>query len=186
MLEESYPQYANFKRRVILPAIKELNETGYFEIDIKENKVGRRVDSIDFVVRDLDKRKYFTKDDKKDIVTVVEDRIVDNKAVEVEEYLVAKDIAIDYSELYIPDESVFTKGTLRSFKMDFSTVDFRNKYMERAFNDAIMITMDRDDVENIKATSYKFFKGCLENKVYEYGVEEQEEIKHKQELEIHW
>jgi len=70
--------------------------------------------------------------------------------------------------------------------MDFSTVDFSNKYMERAFNDAIMITMDRDDVGTIKAPLYKFFKGCLDNKVYEYGVKEQEEIKHKEELKIHW
>ncbi|MGL4450774.1 MAG: replication initiation protein, partial [Sarcina sp.] len=61
-IDEKYNLYGDFKRRVILPAIKELNETGYFKIDIKENKVGRKVYSIDFIVKDLDKRKYFTKD----------------------------------------------------------------------------------------------------------------------------
>ncbi|MGL4914229.1 MAG: replication initiation protein, partial [Romboutsia sp.] len=50
MIEDKYDRYNDFKRRVILPAIKELNETGYFEIGIKENKVGRKVDSIDFIV----------------------------------------------------------------------------------------------------------------------------------------
>ncbi|MDU6248943.1 MAG: replication initiation protein, partial [Paeniclostridium sordellii] len=52
MIENKYDRYNDFKRRVILPAIKELNDTGYFEIDIKENKVGRKVDSIDFIVKD--------------------------------------------------------------------------------------------------------------------------------------
>ena len=55
MLDENYSEYGNFKRRVILPAIKELNKTNFFKIDIKENKVGRKVESIDFIVDDFDK-----------------------------------------------------------------------------------------------------------------------------------
>lgn len=43
-----------------IPAdIKEINETGYFKIDIKENKVGRKVDSIDFIVKFFDKKENF-------------------------------------------------------------------------------------------------------------------------------
>ncbi|MGL5749509.1 MAG: replication initiation protein, partial [Paraclostridium sp.] len=45
-LEGKYGDYNTFKRRVILPAIKALVDIGCFEIDIKENKVGRKVDSI--------------------------------------------------------------------------------------------------------------------------------------------
>ncbi|MGL5694007.1 MAG: hypothetical protein ACRCXA_08010 [Peptostreptococcaceae bacterium] len=142
MLEESYPQYANLKRRVILPAIKELNETGYFEIDIKENKVGRKIEYIDFIVNDL--------------------------------------------EVFVPDETLFTKGTLRSFKKDFKETDFKNKYMEKAFDDAVMVTLDRDDVENIKATSYKFFKSTLDNKIDEYKLEEEKDIEHKKNLDMYW
>ena len=37
MLEDKYIEYRDFKRRVINPAIKELNNTGYFEIELKEN-----------------------------------------------------------------------------------------------------------------------------------------------------
>ncbi|OOB74923.1 hypothetical protein AXF41_14575 [Clostridium haemolyticum] len=48
MLDGNYPEYGNFKRRVIVPAIKELNKTGFFEIDFKEVKQGRKVVSIDF------------------------------------------------------------------------------------------------------------------------------------------
>ncbi|MGL5749363.1 MAG: replication initiation protein, partial [Paraclostridium sp.] len=80
----------------------------------------------------------------------------------------------------------FTKGTLRSFKKDFKGIDFRNEYMERAFDDALSITMERDDVDNIKVSSYKFFKGCLDNKIVEYRLEEQEELKHKKEMDMNW
>ena len=81
---------------------------------------------------------------------------------------------------------MFTKGTLRRFKLDFKGIDFKNEYMNRAFEDAVMITLDRDDVETIKATSYKFFKGTLDNKIVEYKKEEQEDFKHKKDMEIHW
>ncbi|MGL5717509.1 MAG: replication initiation protein, partial [Paraclostridium sp.] len=170
-IEEKYSLYGDFKRRVIFPAIKELNDTGYFEIDIKENKVGRKVDSIDFIVKDLDKRKYFTKDDdKKDIpcefieeVAVAIDNAIDCDKEEVvfkPTFNTLGESAIEEKvcdfEPFVLDESLFTKGTLRSFKKDFRGIDFKNKYMEKAFDDAVMVVLDRDDVETIKATSYKF------------------------------
>lgn len=46
-------------REEILTDIKELNENGYFKIDIKENKVGRKVDSIDFIVKSFNKKENF-------------------------------------------------------------------------------------------------------------------------------
>ena len=58
-LEDQYSDYCNFKRRVITPSIKELNEKAMLQIDFKENKIGKRVTSIDFIVTDNDKRKYF-------------------------------------------------------------------------------------------------------------------------------
>lgn len=200
-IEEKYNLYGDFKRRVIVPAIKELNNTGYFEIDFKENKVGRKVDSIDFIVKDLDKRKYFTKDDTaKEILSKVieevavtsENIIIDDKeetifkpsdSISIENINTRKGVEFEH---FVPDETLFTKGTLRSFKKDFKDIDFKNEYMERAFDDAVMITLDRDDVEIIKASSYKFFKGTLENKIVEYKIEEKEDIKHKKEMDMHW
>jgi plasmid replication initiation protein len=190
MIEDKYNRYNDFKRRVILPAIKELNDTGYFEIDIKENKVGRKVDSIDFYVKDLDKRKYFTKDDvvkaipqiselEECAVTIGEVDNIDVKCETNETVKVSR-------EVFVPDESVFAKGALRSFKKDFKNIDFKNEYMERAFDDAVMITLDRDDVETIKATSYKFFKTTLDNKIEEYKLEEKKDSKYKKELEKYW
>ena len=201
MLEDKYSKYNDFKRRVILPAIKELNETGYFEIDIKENKVGRKVDSIDFYIKDLDKRKYFTKDeiikeipgmgleevaithDENDFENKEEIILNDNVIIEPE---IISDIKENKVEIFIPDESIFTKGTLRRVKMDFKDIDFKNKYMEKAFEDAVMITLDKDDVETIKATSYKFFKGTLDNKIVEYKLEEKEDLDHKREMDMFW
>ncbi|MGL5328703.1 MAG: replication initiation protein [Peptostreptococcaceae bacterium] len=221
-LDDSYPEYGNFKRRVILPAIKELNGTGYFEIDIKENKVGRKVESIDFIVKDLDKRKYFITDsnivedvDIEDVDVVKEicepiDITRDTKKstttrkprtnkkskdsaknisknnIEKDVKLETKKISLSKNDVFVPDESVFTKGTLRSFRLDFENIDFRNTYMEKAFNDAVMITLDKDDVEKIKAVSYKFFKGTLDNKIIEYKNEEQQDIHHKKDMDIYW
>ncbi|GAA0696958.1 hypothetical protein GCM10008904_01220 [Paraclostridium ghonii] len=190
-IEEKYNLYGDFKRRVILPAIKELNNTGYFEIEFKENKVGRKVESIDFIVKDLDKRKYFGK--SIDIGNELTDfKKMKESAITVDTYEKA-DLIIEnpkitklHKEMYIPDKLVFTKGTLRNFKLDFEEIDFKNKYMKKAFNDAVMITFDRDDVEKIKASSYKFFKATLENKVVEYKLEEEGDILHQQEMDIFW
>lgn len=188
----SYNKYNNFKTKVILPAIEELNELKIFEIQIEENKVGRRVDSIDFKVKDLDKRKYFDKSALKEVAASKENEnnkglelLSDEKCINTQEKE-KETLKIENKEFYVPDETVFTKGTLRSFKMDFAHIDFKDDYMKRAFDDAIMIALDRDDVETIKATSYKFFKGTLDNKIVEYKKEKEEDIKHKKEMDMYW
>ncbi|MDK0834968.1 replication initiation protein [Clostridium perfringens] len=61
-----YPAYADFKKRIILPAIKELNAMGNMEI-VFENKKdeirkGRSVDAIVLHVTDHETRKYFNND----------------------------------------------------------------------------------------------------------------------------
>lgn len=201
MLDDKYSKYNDFKRRVILPAIKELNETGYFEIDFKENKVGRKVESIDFIVKDLDKRKYFAKEDAEkeihnptleDIKLTSNEKVIEKQEIisldqiDIVELDKIKEVKSDKTDIFVPDETVFTKGTLRRFKMNFKDIDFKNEYMNKAFEDAIMIALDRDDVETIKATSYSFFKGTLDNKIIEYKKEEQEDIKHKAEMDMLW
>ncbi|GIM32182.1 replication initiation protein [Paraclostridium bifermentans] len=201
ILENKYPKYSELRKRVIIPAINELNSTGYFEISYDENKKGRNIESIDFYVKDLDKRKYFTKDGMiKEIPDIEREEIAitcnktdcknkekitlnDNVTIEPE---IISNIEVNKLEIFIPDESVFTKGTLRSFKKDFKDIDFKNDYMERAFDDAVMITLDKDDVDAIKATSYKFFKGTLDNKIDEYKLEEQKELNHKKEMDMFW
>ncbi|MGL5440775.1 MAG: replication initiation protein [Filifactoraceae bacterium] len=201
MLDDKYGKYNDFKRRVIIPAIKELNETGYFEIEMKENKVGRKVDYIDFIVKDLDKRKYFAKENT---MAEIPGEVIEEVAVTLDNAIACDKEEVTFKptfntlgedvnepkvcdfEPFVPDETLFTKGTLRSFKKDFRGVDFKNKYMEKAFDDAVMVVLDRDDVETIKATSYKFFKGTLDNKIVEYKIEEKEDIQHQRDIEMFW
>ncbi|MGL5753867.1 MAG: replication initiation protein [Paraclostridium sp.] len=181
ILENKYPKYSELRKRVLIPAIDELNSTGYFEISYEENKKGRNIESIDFIVKDLDKRKYFTKDDI--ISNDKEEVVFKAKFSPLDEFQNQKDCDFEY---FVPDEILFTKGTLRSFKLDFKGIDFKNKYMEKAFNDAVMVTLDRDDVETIKATSYKFFKVTLDNKIVECKIEEKEDIEHQKNIEMYW
>lgn len=192
LLENKYKQYSDFRKRVLIPAIKELNSTDFFEITYKENRVGRSVSSIDFIVKDLDKRRYFDKITTKEVIECEENG--NNKGLEplneenhINTQRTQKEtLKIENKDFYAPDETVFTKGTLRSFKKDFIDIDFKDTYMEKAFDDAVMITLDRDDVETIKATSYKFFKGTLDNKIEEYKKEQEADIKHQEEMDEYW
>lgn len=194
--DEIYPQYKHFKHNIIKRALKEINEKGNMKVDIKQEiRKGRKVDTIVFSVLDFEPRKYF---DKKENVKAIDDLNIKNKeeinTVEVlnkenstnVSFTEKETLKIENKVFYIPDENVFTKGTLRSFKKDFIDVDFKDTYMEKAFDDAVMITLDRDDIETIKATSYKFFKGTLENKIEEYKKEQEADIKHQKEMDLNW
>ena len=76
-LENQYNLYADFKKRVLVPAIKELNEKSLMNIEFIENKRGKKVYSIDFIVNDTDKRKYFENKNKDKYIY---DNKKDNKA----------------------------------------------------------------------------------------------------------
>ena len=161
MLEDKYDRYNDFKRRVIIPAIKGLNDTGFFDITINENKIGRRVESIDFIVKDLDKRVYF---DKKEIK---ENTIELDK----KEYnLNNKDIKRD--DFYVPNKQLFTSKTLSDFKNDFSVYDFKESKIKNKFYEAIGATLEKDDAEKIYAKSYNYFKKTLENKLNDLFIKE--------------
>lgn len=182
MLEEKYVLYGDFKKRVITPSIKELNGTGYFKISMKEIKKNRRVESIDFTVEDLDKRIYF-KDLKteEELLNVVDSELKNDKSGKDETQLEE-----EKDNFHIPETSAFTRGTLLKFKKDFVNIDFKDKYMEEAFDYALMVTRDRDDVEVIKANSYKFFKGCLENKIADQKAEQEKDEEYEEELQECW
>ena len=159
MLEDKYDRYNDFKRRVIIPAIKGLNDTGFFDITINENKIGRKVESIDFIVKDLDKRVYF---DKKEIK---ENTIELDK----KEYNL-KDIKRD--DFYVPNKQLFTSKTLSDFKNDFSVYDFKESKIKNKFYEAIGATLEKDDAEKIYAKSYFYFKKTLENKLNDLFTKE--------------
>ena len=148
MIEYKYEKYADFKRRVLTSSVKELNSMGIFNVDIKENKVGRKVESIDFIVKDLDKRKYFEKDilelDNKDF------NVLNNKEA-----------------FYIPNKKLFTEKTLCLFEQDFKTYDFNDSKVKNKFYEAIGTTLEKDNVEKVYIKSYNYFKKVLTKKLEE-------------------
>ena len=113
-LKDKYPLYADFKKRVLVPAVKELNDTEYFKIDFKENKVGRRVESIDFIVKDLDKRVYFNE-------SIVK---LDRNEYKVED---TSKVNKSQDRFYVPNKKQFTAKTLSDFINDFKNIDFNEK-----------------------------------------------------------
>ncbi|MGL5715435.1 MAG: replication initiation protein [Paraclostridium sp.] len=186
--DDIYPEYKNFKQKVIKKSIDEINKIGNMKVDIKQEiRKNRKVDEIVFSVIDYEPRKYFDNNIKEDIIEIIEPSKKDGQVIYDNRHI---DKVIDISPVmeafFIPDESVFTKGTMRSFSVDFKDVNFKNEYMIKAFNDALMIVMERDDVDTIKAASYKFFKGTLDNKIIEYKLEEEENLNHKKDMDMFW
>lgn len=141
-----------FKKRVLVPAVKELNDTEYFKIDFKENKVGRRVESIDFIVKDLDKRVYFNE-------SIVK---LDRNEYKVED---TSKVNKSQDRFYVPNKKQFTAKTLSDFINDFKNIDFNEKLYKKALQEYIIATLDKDDSEKIYVKSYKYFKKVLENKI---------------------
>lgn len=168
MMENKYKNYNDFKKKVIVPAVDTLNNTNMFDISFEESKKGKKINAIDFKVKDLDKRKYFQ--EKFDIF---------DKEVK-EEPVNKSDV------MYIPDKSVFTVGTLRAFKSDFCKYDFNNVYLEMAFEDAVNITLEREEKEKVYMNAYKFFKGTLKNKIEYYLDQEAQDEEHRANLEQFW
>ncbi|MEG1009340.1 MAG: replication initiation protein [Clostridia bacterium] len=157
MIEDKYPLYADFKKRVIKTAVKELNATEIFKIEIKENKIGRKVDSIDFMVEDLDKRKYF----EKDIVQIDESKF---NVVDCDDEI--EQIVIQISnDFYIPNKKLFTKKTLELFEVDFNEYDFNESKIKNLFYESIGTTLEKDDIEKIYIKSYNYFKKVLSSKL---------------------
>ncbi|MGL5715503.1 MAG: replication initiation protein, partial [Paraclostridium sp.] len=57
-----YPEYKHFKQKVIKRALKEINEKGNMQVEIKQEiRKGRKIDEIVFLVIDHEPRKYFDK-----------------------------------------------------------------------------------------------------------------------------
>lgn len=60
--QKSYKLYSNFKNKVILAAIKEINEKLNMKVSFKENKSSRKITSITFKISDSEPRQYLSND----------------------------------------------------------------------------------------------------------------------------
>ena len=172
LLENKYKVYADFKKRVLIPAIEELNNTGYFEIEFEEKRLGRTIDSIDFIVKDLDKRVYFDTKENKKIIELESKEIV---SIDTNDFN-SKKSKID--EFYIPNKKLFTTKTLSDFKNNFKEYNFKDSAYKKILQEAIIATLEKDDAEKIYAKSYNYLKKTLENKLNDlFTKENQNEFK---------
>lgn len=142
MIEDKYDKYNDFKKKIIEPSVNSLNNSGAFKISYKENKTGRKITSVTFLTEDLDERVYF----KKQLDTPEKPQ---NPS----------------EDFYIPDSTVFTKGTLILFKKDFKEYDFKEDYAEDAFYEAVAAIFEKDNVEKVYGSGYKYFKQTLLEKI---------------------
>lgn len=156
--KKSYNKYSNFKNKVLDIAIDELNGSGLFNISYEEIKKGKSVFSLKFLVEDLEDRTYF-KNKKSDSKVI-------GVGIEIQDDHLA--LCKEVENKFVPDPLVFTKGALRKFKMDFVGENFENEYMMELFEEAVALTMEKDNVEIISISSYRYFKGILKNKISDY------------------
>ena len=160
-VENKYPEYKNFKQRVLSQAIKEINKLGNMEVSIDEIKNGRKVDEIKFTIYDFEKKIYFKNTIDNPIIEVknVNKEDIENEDITTVETNNIKDV------FYVPNKKLFTSKTLEYFKNDFSNYDFKDNKYKKILQESITITLEKDDEEKIKVKSYNYFKGTLKNKI---------------------
>ena len=188
MLKDKYPRYVDLKRRVLTPAIEELNKTGMFDISIKENRRGRAVVSIDFIVSDLDKRKYFEKVEE-EVPTPAEEEVPAPTDADIpadeqggEEVPVQEDAPAEVqapTETILPEENYLVKPLQRLVKIEFKGIDFSEGEYYMAFVESEVATQIQDNVEYITMAEWGYFKATLRNKVEALRSEQQAQEKAK-------
>lgn len=147
----SYNMYADFKRRVLVPAIKEINEKLNMKVEYKEIKKMRKVQEIEFTYTDYEPRKYeFEKDEliEPGKITVSEEIAItkDNDDLDSIDYMILLDLNIN--------ESIHTQ-----FLKDF----YNYKEYIKSVQTASEKTLGSLGGKTINKRNYKYFKTALEN-----------------------
>lgn len=159
---DKYPEYKNFKQRVLNQAIKEINQFGNMEVEIEEIKVGRKVEEIKFEILDHERKVYFRDRIKKETINTIktEEKEIEETLIEID----SNNISV-INEFYIPNKKLFTVKTLSNFRNDFKEYNFKDAQYKKLLQDSIIIALEKDDEEKIKVKSYSYFKKILENKI---------------------
>lgn len=158
MIEEgmSYDRYFNFKIKVVEPALKEINQKLNMKVSYKENKSGRSVISLTFIVEDLEPRTYDFSKNK-----VIKEQIsIDELALELNES--------SNDELLITSKEEPRDNTLEllersKISIADSTINrFKVKYGETLVYNGISIMCNKLKQGKITAP-VKYLTGILEN-----------------------
>ncbi|MBC2457780.1 replication initiation protein [Clostridium beijerinckii] len=157
MIEEgtSYDRYFNFKTKVVEPALKEINQKLNMKVSYKENKAGRSVKSLTFIVEDLEPRIYDFSKDK-----------AINKQISIDELALELDDS-SYEESSLKDKKETLDATEYLKKSGFTIADstihrLKLKYGEVLVYDGVSIMCNKSKQGKITAP-VKYLTGILEN-----------------------
>ena len=161
----SYDRYYNFKIKVVEPSLKEINKKLNMKVSYKENKVGRSVKSLTFIVEDLEPRSYDFNKDK----FLKEQISTDEIALDLN---ISNNINIDLTEsnkdeLLLNNRKEFIDITEElnksGIKIAISTINkFKTKYGEELVKKSVDILCNKVKQQKITAP-VKYLKGILEN-----------------------
>lgn len=158
MIEEgmSYDRYFNFKIKVVEPALKEINQKLNMKVSYKENKSGRSVISLTFIVEDLEPRTYDFNKNK-----IIKEQIsIDELALELNESSSDELLLIDKEE---PGDNTLKLLKRAKISIADSTINrFRLKYGEALVYNGISIMCNKLKQGKITAP-VKYLTGILEN-----------------------
>lgn len=157
MIEEgtSYDRYFNFKTKVVEPALKEINQKLNMKVSYKENKAGRSVKSLTFIVEDLEPRIYDFSKDK-----------AINKQISIDELALELDDS-SHEESLLKDKKETLDATEYLKKSGFTIADstihrLKLKYGEVLVYDGVSIMCNKSKQGKITAP-VKYLTGILEN-----------------------
>ncbi|WP_338661034.1 replication initiation protein [Paraclostridium sordellii] len=165
-LENKYSKYTDFRKRVIDPSLDSLNSTEKFRVTYEEIKKGRRTISIDFIVEDLEDRKYFDKSIEHDEKTslLIKDSLNKERSIDQNDKLLIymdKKNEQKISEFnnesidFIVDLSCMTKGIQFPFKRKYKHIDFTRDDIQEGFYYCVGVMMDKDKVDILGTSQYK-------------------------------
>lgn len=83
-LSDKYPRYNDFKKRVISPALEEINETG-LKVKLKEHRKGRSVITVDFIIVENKSKDLESQSDE--LAPLVADKNTDEKLIRLQDRL---------------------------------------------------------------------------------------------------
>ncbi|WP_252248847.1 replication initiation protein [Clostridium sp. ZBS20] len=186
----SYDRYYNFKIKVVEPSLKEINKKLNMKVSYKENKVGRSVKSLTFIVEDLEPRQYDFNKDKTfkeqismdeialDLNINMRDDINTNNNINSTGRLNASNIinVKDNMDIDLPKSKtkvllnnktkfsdVTEKLNASKIKIAISTINkFKTKYGEELVKKSVDILCNKVKQQKITAP-VKYLKGILEN-----------------------
>ena len=151
---DKYPEYKNLKQRVLAQALKEINELGNMQVEMKEIKESKRVAKLEFTILDKEPKKYFGKNKKSDKEKII---------------LGGMEEAIMNPEDYVcfPESDFFCTELKEYFiQWCYENSIFFDESTIVLFNEAKKSFIDKKKVKNIsKMSDYKYFLGIFKNKM---------------------